>query len=225
MQTLTAVSFKALFWYKLYPFSLGLHWLLSQTLINEWLLSPKPVSSCSNILSHGTYRDRNPIYLLEWMSQDLSVTLTSILVILHRKVWQWNCLKCTPKRKNFGPDQIESICRRQIKCNKNDNFCLWKSRKRWEKGEIACTRNFSFSHNVFKRFLSQTRQKVSLCGNGLSTLPQNLISQNSSGTSVLWYLKRVVCMYGLMPNKTFEFPQNSVFFIWFSRLLQTDIWL
>ena len=23
-----------------------------------------------------------------------------------------------------------------------------------------------FSHNVFKRFLSQTRQKVSLCGNG-----------------------------------------------------------
>ena len=35
------------------------------------------------------------------------------------------------------------------------------------KGEIACTSNFSFSHNVFKRLLSQTRQKVSLCGNGL----------------------------------------------------------
>ena len=35
------------------------------------------------------------------------------------------------------------------------------------KGEIACTSNFSFSHNVFKRRLSQTRQKVSLCGNGL----------------------------------------------------------
>ena len=35
------------------------------------------------------------------------------------------------------------------------------------KGEIACTSNFSFSHNVFKRFLSLTRQKVSLCGNGL----------------------------------------------------------
>ena len=36
------------------------------------------------------------------------------------------------------------------------------------KGEIACTSNFSFSHNVFKRLLSQTRQKVSLCGNGLT---------------------------------------------------------
>ena len=28
------------------------------------------------------------------------------------------------------------------------------------KGEIACTSNFSFSHNVFKRLLFQTRQKV-----------------------------------------------------------------
>ena len=27
--------------------------------------------------------------------------------------------------------------------------------------------NFSFSHNVFKRLVSQRRQKVSLCGNGL----------------------------------------------------------
>ena len=36
------------------------------------------------------------------------------------------------------------------------------------KGEIACTSNFSFPHNVFKRLLSQTRQKVSLCGNGLN---------------------------------------------------------
>ena len=38
------------------------------------------------------------------------------------------------------------------------------------KGEIACTSNFSFSHNVFKRLFSQTRQKVSLCGNGLNYL-------------------------------------------------------
>ena len=37
------------------------------------------------------------------------------------------------------------------------------------KGEIACTSNFSFSLNVFKRLLSQTCQKVSvLCGNGLT---------------------------------------------------------
>ena len=37
-----------------------------------------------------------------------------------------------------------------------------------EKGEIACTSSFFFSHNVFKRASFQTRQKVSLCRNGLS---------------------------------------------------------
>ena len=35
-------------------------------------------------------------------------------------------------------------------------------------GEIACTSNFSFSHNVFKRLLSQTCQRVSLHGNELN---------------------------------------------------------
>ena len=35
------------------------------------------------------------------------------------------------------------------------------------KGEIACTSNFSFYHNVFMRLLSQTSQVVSLCENGL----------------------------------------------------------
>ena len=32
---------------------------------------------------------------------------------------------------------------------------------------IGLTSNFSFSHSVFKRFVSQGRQKVSLCGNWL----------------------------------------------------------
>ena len=36
------------------------------------------------------------------------------------------------------------------------------------KGEIACMSNFSFSHNVSKRLLFQTHQKVSLCGNVLT---------------------------------------------------------
>ena len=30
------------------------------------------------------------------------------------------------------------------------------------------TSNFSFSHSVFKRLVTQGRQKASLCGNGLS---------------------------------------------------------
>ena len=34
------------------------------------------------------------------------------------------------------------------------------------KGEIACTSNFSFSKNVFKRLLSQTRQRCHCVGIG-----------------------------------------------------------
>ena len=35
-----------------------------------------------------------------------------------------------------------------------------------EKGEIES--NSSFSHSVFKRLVAQGRQKVSLCGNGIT---------------------------------------------------------
>ena len=38
----------------------------------------------------------------------------------------------------------------------------------WEKEKLLLTSNFSFSHSVFKRPVFQRRQKVSLCGNGLS---------------------------------------------------------
>ena len=38
----------------------------------------------------------------------------------------------------------------------------------WEKEKLLVTSNFSFTHSVFKRLVSQGRQKVSLCGNGLS---------------------------------------------------------
>ena len=35
------------------------------------------------------------------------------------------------------------------------------------KAELLVTSNFSFSHTIFKTLVSQGRQKVSLCGNGL----------------------------------------------------------
>ena len=37
----------------------------------------------------------------------------------------------------------------------------------WEKEKLLVTSIFSFSHSAFKRLVSQGRQKVSLCGNGL----------------------------------------------------------
>ena len=41
-------------------------------------------------------------------------------------------------------------------------------RKHWEKEKLLITSNFSFSQSVFKKLVSQGRQKVSLCGNGLT---------------------------------------------------------
>ena len=40
----------------------------------------------------------------------------------------------------------------------------------WEKEKLLVTSNFSFSPSVSKRLVSQGRQKVSLCGNGLTGL-------------------------------------------------------
>ena len=42
------------------------------------------------------------------------------------------------------------------------------------KGKLIVTSNFSFSHRVFKRLVSQGRQKVSLCGNGFKE-PQRIM--------------------------------------------------
>ena len=39
----------------------------------------------------------------------------------------------------------------------------------WEKEKLLVTGNFSFSHSVFKRLVSQRHQKASLCGNGLTS--------------------------------------------------------
>ena len=56
------------------------------------------------------------------------------------------------------------------------------------KGEIACTSSFSFSHNDFKRLLSQRCQKVSLCGNGLRRLPLELLCV----AGIIYYTCRLV---------------------------------
>ena len=74
------------------------------------------------------------------------------------------------------------------------------------KGEIACTSNFSFSHNVFKRLLSQMRQKVSLYGNGFNGMVcvdsscQFLIAILSPNQKPESYLSRICSTYGQRPS-------------------------
>ena len=71
---------------------------------------------------------------------------------------------------------ILPITRRQILDSKlkecsDDNFKFDENGSKLSKRvENIVTSNFSFSHSVFKRLVSQGCQKVSLCGNGLNSV-------------------------------------------------------
>ena len=67
------------------------------------------------------------------------------------------------------------------------------------KGEIACTSNFSFSHHVFKRPLSQTCRKVSMCGKGLNwtSIEMHFIEPNwAQSSETVAIMSHGVCMGG-----------------------------
>ena len=55
------------------------------------------------------------------------------------------------------------------------------------KGEIACYKQFSSSHNVFHSYISLVRQNAALCGNWLN-LPE---TASSPINSTKWHL--IVC--------------------------------
>ena len=72
--------------------------------------------------------------------------------------------------RNFRLFQTERVCRRQFKIWQKWQKVVQTGRKLWEKEKLLVASNFSFSHSFFKRLVSQGRQKVSLCGNGLNGL-------------------------------------------------------
>ena len=67
-----------------------------------------------------------------------------------------------------GLDEMEAFADDKLNVTKMIIFVFDRIENIVGKGEIACTSNFSFSHNVFKRLLFQTRQKMTFCGNGLN---------------------------------------------------------
>ena len=68
---------------------------------------------------------------------------------------------------NFRLCRTERVYRRQFQIWRKWKKVIQTGRKHWEKEKLVITSSFSFSHSVFKRLVSQGRQKVSLCGNGL----------------------------------------------------------
>ena len=69
---------------------------------------------------------------------------------------------------NFRLFQTERVCRRQFQIRRKWKKVIQTGRKHWEKEKLLFMSNFSFSHSVFKRLVSQGHQKVSLCGKGLT---------------------------------------------------------
>ena len=68
---------------------------------------------------------------------------------------------------NFRLVQTERVSDDNFKFDENGRKLSKQVENTVGKGEIVVTSNFSFSHSVFKSLVSQGRQKVSLCGNGL----------------------------------------------------------
>ena len=61
------------------------------------------------------------------------------------------------------------------------------------KGEIACYKQFLLSSQCFPQLYISEHQNVALCGNGLNTVPNNYVRENSlllgrSGTKHLGVL-------------------------------------
>ena len=65
---------------------------------------------------------------------------------------------------NFRLFQTEIVCRQQFQIWREWQQVIKRGRKLWEKEKLLVTSYFSFSHSVFKRFVSQGRQKVSSKG-------------------------------------------------------------
>ena len=77
------------------------------------------------------------------------------------------CSSPIPTRQNFGLAKLKAFEDNKLKVTKMIISFFDRVENIVGKGEIACISNFSISHNVFIRLLSQSRQMVSLCGNGL----------------------------------------------------------
>ena len=75
----------------------------------------------------------------------------------------------------------------------------------WENGKLLITSNFSFSHSVFKRLVSQGRQKVSLSGNGLITIQSLKTSlENAGNQHFILFPPNMFSTFPICQNSFFE---------------------
>ena len=76
------------------------------------------------------------------------------------------CINSSPHHKILHQSKLKAFADDKLNITKMIISVFDSEENIVGKGQIACTSNLSFSNNIFKRLLSQTHQKVSLCGNG-----------------------------------------------------------
>ena len=72
------------------------------------------------------------------------------------------------RRQILDSSKLKEFADDNFKFDENGEKVIQMGRNTVGKGEIARYEQFLLSHSVFKRLVSQRRQKVSLCGNGLT---------------------------------------------------------
>ena len=107
---------------------------------------------------------------------------------------------------NFRLFQTERVCRRQFQIWRKWKKVIQTGRKHCGKKEkLLVASNFSFPHSVFKRLVSQGRQKVSLCGNGLKCKVLSLLHKTPHSTKSK-HLKVALLILG---RKFYKNTKNS----------------
>ena len=103
----------------------------------------------------------------------------------HQASFSTDFVNPLPLTTNFRLFQTERVCKRQFQI-------WWKWKKVIQMGRKLCGKrrncimsNFSFSHSVFKRLVSQGRQKSSLCGKAL-TLYHTISTLNDPEKEAFW---------------------------------------
>ena len=79
-----------------------------------------------------------------------------------------NCLPIT-KQQILDSSKLKEFADDNFKFDENGSKLSKQVENNVGKRELLVTSNFPFSHSVVKRLVSQGRQKVSMCGNGLTT--------------------------------------------------------
>ena len=104
------------------------------------------------------------------------------------QVHHQTCINSFPHDKILDQTKLKAFADDKLNVTKMIISVFDRAENIAGKGEIACTSNFFFSHNVFKRLLFQRRQNVSLCGNALRAFSTYIKKE-----LLVFYLKKSFC--------------------------------